>query len=87
MESMRRSTGSNGRQISQNALLAFSPSVGRDDLIHPDPERFVGEPVVATEKLDGGNTMLHRGAAYARSTSAPPMASGWPWRRSTMRGR
>lgn len=49
----------------------FSPSVGRDDLVHPDPERFVGEPVVVTEKLDGGNTMLHRGMVYARSTSAP----------------
>ena len=49
----------------------FSPSIGRDDLVHPAPERFVGQHVVVTEKLDGGNTMLHRGSVYARSTSAP----------------
>ena len=49
----------------------FSPSIGRDDLVHRAPEHFVGKPVVATEKLDGGNTMLHRGSVYARSTSAP----------------
>ena len=49
----------------------FSPSIGRDDGVHPDPEQFVGEPVVVTEKLDGGNTLLHAGNVYARSVSAP----------------
>lgn len=49
----------------------YSPSVGRGDVLHPDPKRFVGEPVVITEKLDGGNTLLHAGEVYARSTSAP----------------
>ncbi len=49
----------------------YSPSVGRGDALHPDPRQFVGEPVVITEKLDGGNTLLHAGEAYARSTSAP----------------
>lgn len=39
--------------------------------MHPNPRRFVGEPVVITEKLDGGNTLLHSGEVYARSTSAP----------------
>ena len=39
--------------------------------MHPDPDRFVGEPVVVTEKLDGGNTLLHAGKVYARSVSAP----------------
>ena len=39
--------------------------------MHNDPSRFVGEPVVATEKLDGGNTLLHKGCVYARSVSAP----------------
>ena len=34
----------------------WSPSIGRDDGVHPDPSRFVGESVVVTEKLDGGNT-------------------------------
>ena len=39
--------------------------------MHPDPQRFVGEPVVATEKLDGGNTLLHAGQVYGRSVSVP----------------
>ena len=54
----------------------WSPSVGRDDDVHPNPDRFVGPAVVATEKLDGGNTLLHAGAVYARSVSAP---SGGKW--------
>ena len=49
----------------------WSPSIGRDDDVHPDPSRFVGESVVATEKLDGGNTLLHAGKVYARSVAAP----------------
>ena len=49
----------------------WSPSVGRGDDVHPDPDRFVGEDVVVTEKLDGGNTLLHAGKVYARSVSAP----------------
>ena len=49
----------------------WSPSIGRDDGVHPDPSRFVGEPVVVTEKLDGGNTLLHAGKVYARSVLAP----------------
>ena len=39
--------------------------------MHPDPGRFVGEPVVVTEKLDGGNTLLHAGKVYARSFTVP----------------
>ena len=39
--------------------------------MHPNPQRFVGEPVVVTEKLDGGNTLLHAGQVYARSVSVP----------------
>ena len=49
----------------------WSPAIGRDDDVHPDPARFVGEDVVVTEKLDGGNTLLHAGKVYARSVSAP----------------
>ena len=49
----------------------YSPSIGRDDDVHPDPDRLVGEPVVATEKLDGGNMLLHGGRVYARSVTAP----------------
>ena len=44
--------------------------------MHPDPYRFVGAPVVATEKLDGGNTLVHGGKVYGRSISAPSDA-GW----------
>ena len=52
----------------------WSPFIGRDDGVHPDPSRFVGESVVATEKLDGGNTLLHAGKVYARSVAAPSEA-------------
>ena len=54
----------------------WSPSIGRGDAVHPEPGRFVGERVVVTEKLDGGNTLLHAGKVYARSVSAP---SEGPW--------
>ena len=49
----------------------YSPCMGREDGVHPDPQRFVGAPVVVTEKLDGGNTLLHAGKTYGRSVSAP----------------
>ena len=49
----------------------WSPTIGRGDAVHASPSRFVGEDVVATEKLDGGNTLLHAGRVYARSVSAP----------------
>ena len=46
-----------------------SPTIGRGDVVHANPDRFVGEDVVATEKLDGGNTLLHAGRVYARSVA------------------
>lgn len=49
----------------------WSPTIGRGDSLHRHPERFVGRPVVATEKLDGGCTLLHAGRVYARSVTAP----------------
>ena len=49
----------------------WSPAIGGDDDVHPDPARFVDESVVVTEKLDGGNTLLHAGKVYARSVAAP----------------
>ena len=49
----------------------WSPSIGRGDDVHANPERFVGKDVVVTEKLDGGNTLLHGGQVFARSVSAP----------------
>ena len=54
----------------------WSPAIGRGDDVHANPDRFVGEDVVVTEKLDGGNTLLHAGKVYARSVSAP---SGGKW--------
>lgn len=54
----------------------YSPSMSREDGVHPDPGRFVGVPVVVTEKLDGGNTLLHAGKVYGRSVS---VASDAKW--------
>ena len=51
-----------------------SPTKARDGDTLTDPERFVGRHVVVTEKLDGSNTLLHRGEVYARSVSAPAAA-------------
>ena len=49
----------------------WSPTTGRGDDVHRNPYRFVGEDVVVTEKLDGGNTLLHAGDIYARSVAVP----------------
>ena len=51
-----------------------SPTVAEDGERIADPSRFVGEPVVITEKLDGSCTLLHRGSVYARSVDAPTSA-------------
>ena len=59
------------RKYPRTPYWPYSPSLGREDGVHPDPHRFVGAPVVVTEKLDGGNTLLHAGKAYGRSVSAP----------------
>lgn len=52
----------------------WSPGIGRQSRVHQEPLRFIGSPVVVTEKLDGGNTLLHKGKVYARSVSAPSEA-------------
>lgn len=49
----------------------YSPGDPRDGDKLADPALFTGRPIVVTEKLDGGNTLLHRGQVYARSVSAP----------------
>ena len=51
-----------------------SPTVAEDGDRVADTSRFVGEPVVVTEKLDGSCTLLHQGAVYARSVDAPTSA-------------
>jgi len=53
-----------------------SLTVHRDDTYHRNAEHFVGKEVVITEKLDGGNTSLHNGEVYARSTVGVSHA-GW----------
>ena len=47
-----------------------SPTIGRGDAVHSDPERFVGRAVVVTEKLDGSNVLIHRGRVYGRSVGS-----------------
>lgn len=51
----------------------YSPACTGDEL-HADPTRFAETPVVVTEKLDGGNTLLHMGKVYGRSISTPSVA-------------
>jgi len=53
-----------------------SETIHADDKTHTDPEFFIGKQVVITEKLDGGNTCLYNGKAYARSTT---MEAGDGW--------
>lgn len=53
-----------------------SPTQGRDSERFRCPARLVGAEVVVTEKLDGGNTMIHRGDVFARSTGEPSR-DGW----------
>ena len=49
----------------------YSPGTSGDDGELADPTLFAGRPIVVSEKLDGGNTLLHRGQVYARSVFAP----------------
>ena len=65
-----------GAKYPSTPFWPWSPAIGRGDAVHANPDRFVGEDVVVTEKLDGGNTLLHAGKVYARSVSAP---SGGKW--------
>lgn len=48
----------------------YSPTIGRGDAVHPNPDRFVGCPVVITEKLDGSNVLIHCGKVYSRSVAS-----------------
>ena len=65
-----------GAKYPSTPFWPWSPAIGRGDAVHANPDRFAGEDVVVTEKLDGGNTLLHAGKVYARSVSAP---SGGKW--------
>jgi len=58
-----------------------SPGATNDDRWHSDPQKLIGIELVGTEKLDGQNTKLNSGQAYARSASLPAhhgwMAMAW----------
>src|SRR4051812_47884029 len=49
--------------------LPFSPEVASDDIKMEAAvaSAFIGQPVIITEKLDGGNCCLFRGKVYART--------------------
>jgi len=49
----------------------FSPGIGDDDLVLHSFEHLIGQEIVITEKLDGGNCCLKDGHVFARSHSAP----------------
>lgn len=51
----------------------FSPSLMDDPRSRAcaDPGRFIGCEVVVTEKLDGSNTLVHRGQVFGRSVADP----------------
>ncbi len=51
----------------------YSPSTGGGNLM-ADARRFVDEPVVVTEKLDGSCVLLHERAVYPRSVETPTSA-------------
>ena len=65
------SRGLSNTKYPRTPYWPWSPTIGRGEAVHTDPDRFVGVSVVVTEKLDGGNTLLHAGQVYARSVSAP----------------
>ena len=67
---------SNSLKYPRTPYWPFSPTIGRGDTLHADPERFVGHPVVVTEKLDGSNVLLHQGKVYGRSV-ADEAANKW----------
>lgn len=57
----------------------WSPSPHQPHRYHADPARFVNRPVRITEKLDGGNTCLHRGFTFARSSGQPATEPWFDW--------
>ncbi len=69
-----RGSGRENPKYPSTPYWPWSPTIGRGDTVHQHPERFVGQVVVATEKLDGGCTLLHAGRVYARSVAAPSEA-------------
>ena len=56
--------------------LPFSPSIPPGNRTVSSFDHLVGVDLVITEKVDGGNTLLHEGSVYARSTGGVATA---PW--------
>ncbi len=53
-----------------------SETVHSDDSYHTDPGHFINQPLVITEKIDGGNTCLFNGEVFARAVTSPSH-DGW----------
>lgn len=53
-----------------------SETVHSDDSLSNYADNFVGQEIIISEKLDGGNTCLFNGEAYARATGLPSH-DGW----------
>ena len=51
--------------------------VPRGDRVIRDPQGFVGPELVISEKLDGANTLLHRGEVYDGRSVSLPSTAGW----------
>ncbi len=47
--------------------MPFSPGVQSDDKVIKNTDRFVGQRVILTEKMDGENTSMYRDGIHARS--------------------
>lgn len=47
--------------------MPFSPGVQSDDKVIKSTDRFVGQRVILTEKMDGENTSMYRDGLHARS--------------------
>lgn len=59
------------RKYPKTAYWPHSPNLVESSraLVHPNPHRFVGTHIVVTEKLDGSNTLVHRGQVYGRNVT------------------
>ena len=67
----------NRRKYPRTPYWPWSPSLGdRTDRVHVDPNRFVGQEIVVTEKLDGSNVMLQNARVYGRSVAFESQ-NGW----------
>lgn len=59
--------------------LPWSPGGTNDDKRLTNADMLIGQEIVITEKLDGGNTCLHNGTTYARSHTEPATHPTFNW--------